>query len=226
MVVEARVGLVGGEGAPVAADRYPSLQVGKAAQGRADARMLVAVAAPRGRGDRPVATRAVILRCTKKVRDLLGKKPDPLDDLSEAESEWYVNLIWIDKRKNLLIVEAETLFAIFVADVRKADISPFEVFITERIGSELLSEGLPPQLFGSLDPSGVRLAPTASKSVLGTMNVTSMYIHHATFQEGGLRFCDAAELSRGLRRLLHRGPDYIVPIEVARARAASRSRLN
>lgn len=88
----------------------------------------------------------MILRCTKKVRDLLGKKPDPLDDLSEAESEWYVNLIWIDKRKNLLIVEAETLFAIFVADVRKADISPFEVFITVRIGSELLSEGLPPQL--------------------------------------------------------------------------------
>lgn len=34
MVVEARVGLVGGEGAPVAADRYPSLEVGKAAQGR------------------------------------------------------------------------------------------------------------------------------------------------------------------------------------------------
>lgn len=169
----------------------------------------------------------MILRCTKKLLVLLGRQAETLAlaDVHE-ESEWYANLIWIDKRKNLLIVEAETLFATFVSDVRKADISPFEAFVTERVRSELLSEELPSQLFGSLDASRVRIARTASRSVLGTMNDMTMYIRHATLQAGGVQFCDAAELSRRLRRSLHREPDYIVPREVAAERAAAQAKWN
>ncbi|MGH9203370.1 MAG: DUF6933 domain-containing protein, partial [Vicinamibacterales bacterium] len=43
----------------------------------------------------------MIVRCTKKVLDFLGTKPVSLEP-AEKVFEWYVNLLWIDKRKNLL----------------------------------------------------------------------------------------------------------------------------
>lgn len=35
----------------------------------------------------------MIVRCTKKVLDLLGRKPDHVDEPSASVVEWYVNLL-------------------------------------------------------------------------------------------------------------------------------------
>ncbi len=167
----------------------------------------------------------VIVRCTKKVLDLLGRKL-AADEPLGSEVEWYVNLLWIDKRKNLLMVEAETLFAIFVADVRKAEIVPFETFVVDRVREALEDEGLPAQTFGRLDPGGVTVARTASKKVLGTMNDMALHIRYAAEDYGGIQHVDVAAVTHWLRTSLHRGPDYIRPIEVARERASRRAVWN
>ncbi len=60
----------------------------------------------------------MIVRCTARLLKLLA--PGELADVPPAPDDWYANLIWIDRRKCLLVVHADTLFPIFVANVRKA----------------------------------------------------------------------------------------------------------
>lgn len=68
----------------------------------------------------------VTLRCTQKLAKLLGTKASKLAEPSEpAEtSDWYANLLWIERKKCILFAHAETLFCFLVTDVRKADYSP------------------------------------------------------------------------------------------------------
>ncbi|MCA1699222.1 MAG: hypothetical protein LC790_10115, partial [Actinobacteria bacterium] len=47
-------------------------------------------------------------------------------DAPTSSDDWYANLLWLDRRKCLLIVHAGTLFALFVADIRVRDLRPFK----------------------------------------------------------------------------------------------------
>jgi hypothetical protein len=67
----------------------------------------------------------VIVRCTAKLLNLLGKHSVALVDAPATSDDWYANLLWVDRRKCLLIVHADTLFALFAADVRVGDLRPF-----------------------------------------------------------------------------------------------------
>jgi hypothetical protein len=53
----------------------------------------------------------VIVRCTGKLLNLLGKHSVALVDAPATSDDWYANLLWVDRRKCLLIVHADTLFA-------------------------------------------------------------------------------------------------------------------
>ncbi len=70
----------------------------------------------------PPYDRLVILRCTKKLLAVLGAghaaEPGPAPD----SADWYANLLWFDRRKCLLLTHTATLFSIFEADVRAADL--------------------------------------------------------------------------------------------------------
>jgi hypothetical protein len=46
------------------------------------------------------------------------RQPEPSDD------DWYANLLWVERQKCLLFTHAGTLFSVFVAGVRKADLRP------------------------------------------------------------------------------------------------------
>ena len=66
------------------------------------------------------------LRCTGKLLNLLGKQSVRLVEAPPKSDDWYANLLWLDRRKCLLITHAGTLFSLFVVDVRIADLRPFE----------------------------------------------------------------------------------------------------
>jgi hypothetical protein len=66
----------------------------------------------------------VIVRCTAKVLALLEVRRSSLPELESAGEDWYVNLLWVDRRKCLLATQAQTAFSVFVPDVRKADLHP------------------------------------------------------------------------------------------------------
>jgi len=60
------------------------------------------------------------LRCTKKALALLKIRTRELTDPPPSDDDWYLNLLWLDRRKCLLLTHAETLFPVFIADVRTA----------------------------------------------------------------------------------------------------------
>lgn len=84
--------------------------------------------------------------------------------------DWDVNLLWIERRKCLLLVHARALCSVFAADVRKTDLLAVGPAVVKLIQRERLNEELPPNTFGHLEADAVVLAKTASRSVLGYMN--------------------------------------------------------
>src|SRR5215207_3340700 len=119
---------------------------------------------------------------------LLGRSV-PLVELPANEDDWYANLLWLERRKCLLLTHAGTLFSVFVADVRAAELRPLGTYIAEVAEAELRSERLPADALGALDPDTFQLARTASRSVLGCMNDMALHIEYAVASAGGLSRC-------------------------------------
>ena len=126
----------------------------------------------------------VILRCTAKAAGLLGVAAAA--DIAADDSDWYMNLIWIEGRKNLLLTHAGTAFPIFVADIRKPDLHPLGEWLTQRIANALAHEHLPADALGPLDPEAVTVAKTISRQVLGYMNDTALAASWQIADAGGL----------------------------------------
>src|SRR6266852_3971883 len=63
----------------------------------------------------------MVVRCTKKMLDLLGDRSLTLSELSPTDDDWYLNLVWIERQKCLLITHTGTLFSVFRAGVRAPD---------------------------------------------------------------------------------------------------------
>ncbi len=160
----------------------------------------------------------VVLRCTGKMLTLVGTRPRDLVTIEPSDADWYSNLLWLDGRKCLLLAHAGTLFSVFVADVRKADLVPIGPSVVRFIHTELRAESFPPDRLGALDSRSIDLAKTESRTVLGYMNEMARFCEYAVGDAGGLARCDARELNHELRRELHlsrRPPGYFVPIELA-----------
>jgi len=167
----------------------------------------------------------MIVRCTGKLLTLLGRRPVTLPTPAPSDDDWYANLLWLDRRKCLLLVHSGTLFPAFGADVRQGALTPIGDAIVGLVHTELVEEGLPSDTFGDLDPAAVILARTASRVVLGYMNEMAKYCEYFVRDADGLGQCDIGSLNRGLRRELHltrQPPGYLVPIAAVLARLDAR----
>jgi hypothetical protein len=157
----------------------------------------------------------VFIRCTAKLLKLLGQRPSSLAEIEPGDDDWYVNLLWFDRRKCLLLTHSATTFSVFVPDVRKADLGQLGSLLVEAIVVALDAEGLSHQALGDLDPTNVRIAKTASRRVLGVMNDIAGHIDYALYRYGGVLDIDVITLDRGLQRTLHRHAGrYATPLEL------------
>jgi hypothetical protein len=164
----------------------------------------------------------MVVRCTKKMLDLLGGRSITLSELPPTDDDWYLNLLWIDRQKCILLTHAGTLFSVFRAGVRSADLRPPGVYLVVAIGIALRAESLPPDTFSELEPESVRLAKTASRSTLGFMNEMAFELRYLIADAGGLRRCDIDALNHGLHRTLRNRGEYVRPIELVARRLNSR----
>jgi hypothetical protein len=155
--------------------------------------------------------------------DLLGGRSITLSELSPTEDDWYLNLLWIDRRKCLLLTHTGTLFSVFRADIRSADLRPLGTYLVDAIGAELRAEHLPTDTFSELQPDSVLLAKTASRSTLGFMNEMAFELRYVIAHNGGLRRCDIDVLNYGLRRTLRNRGEYVRPIELVAQRLEART---
>jgi hypothetical protein len=160
----------------------------------------------------------MILRCTAKVLGLVGVRSSSVSSSAPSDSDWYLNLIWIDRRKCLLFTHAGTLFPIFATDVRKADLKPVGPYVVGLIREHLRSEGLPLDTLGSLDPGEVHVERTASRSILAYMRDTAIHARYRIEAMGGVDAADTAFLNRYLRRSLHNRDGYVTPLDLAHER--------
>jgi hypothetical protein len=163
----------------------------------------------------------VILRCTAKVFSLLRVARSRVEDHPASEADWYANLIWVEGRKCLLVTHAGTLFTVFVPDVRAADLRPLGPFLVERIHAALAMEGLPPEALGRLVPEALRLAKTADRRVLGTMNDAAMRCEWIIGDDGGLAKVDLAALHHHLQSTPNGARGYARPIDLVRGWASN-----
>jgi hypothetical protein len=158
----------------------------------------------------------VTLRCTVKLLSLLRARVATLPETPAKAEDWYANLLWIDRRKCLLLSHAATFFPIFVPEVLKADLVPVGHRITAIIEDHLLSEQLPADSFGVLDPNDVSLAKTSDRSTLGVMNQIARDIRYQVASMGGLERTEPAYVNHFIRRTLHgTNREYMTPLERA-----------
>jgi hypothetical protein len=156
----------------------------------------------------------VIVRCTAKLLELLDRRRVTLVEAESNDDDWYANLLWLDRRKCLLLMHVGTLFPVFAADVRKGELQPLGPFVVQLIETQLARERLPTNVLGRLDADALHLARTASRSVLGFMNETAFQCRYHVEAAGGLGRIDLDVLNHGLRRTLHNRDGYHDPLEL------------
>ncbi len=156
----------------------------------------------------------MIVRCTKKMLDLLGGGSGSVGEFPATDDDWYLDLIWFDRRKCLLLVHAGTLFPVFRADVRSPQLRPPGAYLVPAVQAELAAERLPPDIFGPLRSDDVRIARTASRSMLGFMNQMTVEIRYRVMRSNDVRNCDIDALNRQLRRTLRNRNGYVRPIDL------------
>jgi len=84
--------------------------------------------------------------------------PDPED--------WYANLLWLDRRKCLLLTHSATLFTIFEAGMTASSLRSTRQLVTGLIGRELRREELPAVTFGDPD-SDLYVESSDADTVIG-----------------------------------------------------------
>ena len=156
----------------------------------------------------------MIVRCTKKMLDLLGGRSVAVGEFPATDDDWYLDLIWFDRRKCLLLVHAGTLFPVFRADVRSPRLRPPGHNPVPAVQAELATERLPLDMFGPLQPDDVHVARTASRSILGFMNQMTHEVRYQVMRADDVRNCDIDALKRQLRRTLRNHGGYVRPIDL------------
>ncbi len=79
----------------------------------------------------------------------------------------------------------------------------------------MADEGLASNCLGPLDPAHVRVARTASRSVLGFMNDMASMSESIAGQAGGVTCLDVEELNTFLRRTPYNRGGFFRPIDAA-----------
>ena len=98
--------------------------------------------------------------------DLLGGRNITLSVLPPTDDDWYLNLVWIERQKCLLLTHAGTLFSVFRGGIHVADLRPLGDYLVDAIEAELRAKGLPADTFSELERTifGLRRPRAAARS--------------------------------------------------------------
>jgi hypothetical protein len=116
-----------------------------------------------------------IIHCTKKLINELEVSPSgsmATEPLSGFFGTWHANLIRIERRRCLLLTNDRTLYSLLVPGVKKKDLANLRELFRLHLSINLEKEGFGPEdITKALGEYGeIAIAPTTSRSVLGSMN--------------------------------------------------------
>jgi len=163
-----------------------------------------------------------LIRCTKKLQKEMGLKKS---DLYVEEPRflylgpWHANLIHIDRRKCVLLVNDKTLFNFIVPDLSRAQIRELDKLFKGYLSCVLADAGIAEadrvRILSEYDEVG--FANTNSKSVLGSMNDLAFHYKYSIMEAGGVHSHAVPEIIHRLNRMPMGSLKYVFPIEALRA---------
>jgi len=138
--------------------------------------------------------------CTRKLLEEIGRRPEALPDaVGDESSIWTANLIFIERRKCLLLTHHATLFTVFVPDLRRAQLRELEPLVSESLVEALALEGGAAR--SRISSSGIGLRRSRTRRVLGSMNDLAFQARVIIEAGGGLAVYDHEDLARRLNRI-------------------------
>jgi hypothetical protein len=161
---------------------------------------------------------AQIIHCTKK---LLKELEASLEGCITPEQSsgflgtWHANLIRIERRKCLLLTNDRTLYSFLVTGVKKKDLGNFRELFALHLKMNLVKEDFSPgDINKALEEYGeIAIAPSASRSVLGSMNDLAYQADFLVSRAGGLEKGDMLTVNMMLNRIPMSAIKYRYSIE-------------
>ncbi|MCK5216041.1 MAG: hypothetical protein KAR05_11905 [Candidatus Omnitrophica bacterium] len=118
-----------------------------------------------------------IIRVTQKLQKEIGVKFADLPQIDETDmpfAEWYAHVFMINRKKQLIFVERQTLFSFVCADVTRKDLRGRIPEIFEKgLGKALFVEGAGGELVKSVMDAcrgEIRFTKTQDRHTIGSMN--------------------------------------------------------
>jgi hypothetical protein len=120
----------------------------------------------------------MLIQCTKKLLDKLGLHKDNLEppygseDFPESLMAWHANLITLNRRKAIVLMNNETRFPVVIYRPKPKDFKRIDALIIEAIRTALHIEGVRKEVIDHyLAAAGeVKFSRTASKGLVAQMN--------------------------------------------------------
>ena len=162
------------------------------------------------------------LRCTQKLLKAIGNQSvHPIEHSRPSLlGDWYVNLLVIARQNALLFTNEATLYSFAVLGVRKAMLPNLISILMEHLKQNLSYENVPPYVIDRLvvEYRDLRLAETANRSVLGSMNDLADMLEHYVQDAGGSRACDVRQVNQQLNQSPHKPLGWKSAIDVLHER--------
>jgi hypothetical protein len=158
--------------------------------------------------------------CTQKLaKELAVKLPPPLAQ-NDGFGNWYANLLRIDRKKCVLFTHEQTLYSLFVANLKKPDFQHLEdIFLQalfKQLRVEMFTQGQIENILNEYDRN-IIYAKTENRSVLGSMTDFAWHIKFGVDDQGGLANVNILELARKLNSIPFKSIGFKYPKELFRA---------
>ena len=142
------------------------------------------------------------LQCTQKLLKELKVKPEEIKPELPSLTNWYANLLLIDRRKCVLLTHQSTLYSVFIPGLKKPDFMHFPEVIGQNVFKNLLQEEIPQEKLELVlnEFQTISYTKTSNRSVLGAMNDLTFQINYRVSADGGLNNIDHYEVNRYLNR--------------------------
>ncbi|MCM3690927.1 plasmid pRiA4b ORF-3 family protein [Neobacillus niacini] len=120
----------------------------------------------------------MLIQCTKSLLDQLGIKnselysPEGHEQFPNSFMAWHANLVSIDRKKAIVLMNNETRYSIVIYRPSKKDFSKINECIREAIITAFRMEGVRKEVIEAyLEKAGeMKFSKTASRSMLGKLN--------------------------------------------------------
>lgn len=142
-----------------------------------------------------------IIRATQKLQKELGLKSKELPSIPEqnaAFSEWYAHIFFINRKKYIIFVEAQTLFSFTLQQVKKKDLQKsfqdlFETSLAKALFVEGVSSEIMDKVMACVRKEYVH-TKTCNRRVIGSMNefikeMKASYFYNGELPDVSERLC-------------------------------------